>query len=193
MFPPSLLLEQRRHLPCCQIPFFSCFSPPRDFLSLFIFSFPQHPVFLFLLDHSISMAYCGGAYPKSPMSQLLQLKLHLSTPLPSQIFSNEWSPPSSPLSSLPSPVQTLSPQFQQFQQLFQARPTVSVLQINPRLCFLLFNLSAFRMVDHSFQLEVLSALGFCDTMFFGHPLQSFSFCLSVFFSGWGGVSSSLYT
>ena len=52
----------------------------------------------------------------------------------------------------------------------------SVLSNKPKaLVFVLLKLSAFRVVDHSFQLEMLSALGFCDTMFFSHswPISTF--------------------
>ena len=52
----------------------------------------------------------------------------------------------------------------------------SLLSNKPKaLVFVLLKLSAFRVVDHSFQLEMLSALGFCDTMFFSHswPISTF--------------------
>lgn len=124
MFPPSLLLEQRRHLPSVRFLVCLFLTSTQDFLPLCIFSFLQHPVFLFLLDHSISMTYCGGAvlkalYPSSFSASFMSLRPFQARL--SQMNGLQVTSLSSPLSALLSPVQTLSPQFQQLQQIVPSK------------------------------------------------------------------------
>lgn len=132
----------------------SPFSPPQDFPPSFVFLFATASrLSLSLLDHSISMTYCGGTHPESLISQLLQLQLHPSTPLPSQTFSVEWLLHLN-FSPVPSPLQTLSPQFQQLQQIVLSKGSNLCCQVSQKLCFFVLSCQHSEwLTDRSFQLK----------------------------------------
>lgn len=111
------------------------------------------------------------------MSQILRLQLHISTPLLGQTFSNEWSalnlPHPSPLSnpdSIPTAPATRTNGSEQGRQSLCC-------QISCKVCPILLELSAaLRIVD--LQLEMSSAVGFCDTVLLAIACQfSFSYFL----------------
>lgn len=156
-----------------------CFPPSKDFLPSVIFSFLPYPVLPSLLDHSISMTYYGGTHAKSlktlhprsssysfvsPLPFLTRLSqvsgLHLTSP----VLTLHPSPLSNPDSTPTTPMTRTNCSEQGQQSL--------CCQISPQLCLILLKLSAaFKIVD--LQLEILFALGLCDTMFFGHSLPAF--------------------
>lgn len=149
-FPPSFLREQKRHLSCSQNPLV-LFPTFRELPAFSVFSVLQHPVFP--LCWTVPSVWRGTEAPvlkvENPASQTLRLQLHISTPLPSQTFSNQrcarnLSPPR------PSPVHTSPPQWQRPQQVAPSEVSNLCAVERHKLCVAFLRLSAaFSMVDRS--------------------------------------------
>lgn len=172
-FPPSFLREQKRHLSCSQNPLV-LFPTFRELPAFSVFSVLQHPVFL--LDRSIRMTWYRGAHPKSRKPCIPDppaTASYLHPPFPARLSQTSGVHVTSPL---PTPHQsTLHPRSgNDPNKLLQARSAISVLSnvISSVLPFSGCQQPSARLI--ALQLE-MSALGFCDTMFFGHPLPAFFF------------------
>lgn len=178
MFPPSLLLEQKTHLSCCQNPlvlfptfqglpaFSHLLFPAASSLAVTSGSFHQHDILWRDPWESLKTLHpsSSGYSFISPLPFLTRLSqmsgLHLTSP----ILTLHPSPLSNPDSTPTTPMTRTNCSEQGQQSL--------CCQISPQLCLILLKLSAaFKIVD--LPLEILSALGLCDITFFGHSLPAF--------------------